>query len=685
VDTQNLTFSFLQGASPATKQFTISNAGGGRLSFTTTSAAANGGTWLSVSPANGIATPVSPVAVTITVNPTGWAPGTYTGMVKVSTTTASVNIPVAVTVTRPKPIPLLSQRGLTFTAVAQGGAVLPQSFGILNLGQGAMNWRASASTLAAGPNWLTTSSGSGVVPRPFLDVSFVEVSINAAGLAPGDYYGKVEVNVADADASIQTVAVILNVLPDGSNPGPVVRPTGLIFTGGLGSKPGSQTVLISNITARQVNFTSNALTYDGVNWLTHVPRNATVTPDQANRVVVQPDFTSLPAGIRYGVITMLFDDSSVRHLEILTVVAAADNTTASKGSARFANGCTANQLLPKFTSLANGFSVPLNQPTNVEVRIVDNCGNPLTSGTVKARFSNGDSELELRHTKDGSWSGTWQPLKTEGQVRISVIALAGQGNNVFGGRTDPPLTGNLRSGATVPLVAPGAVLNGASFVANAPVAPGSLITIFGSRLADEQVTATSSSLKTELGGSEVVLGGKPLPLLYASDGQLNAQLPYDLTVNSQQHLLVRRRAALSVPEFITVAAAQPAVFTQDQSGRGAGVIVKGTDNTPITPANPVRAGDTVVIYCTGLGTVSPAVPPGEAAAVNGPLSRTTNPVSVTIGDRQARVDYAGLTPGYTGLYQVNAVVPQGVPVGEAVAVVLSVAGQTSLPVTMAVR
>jgi uncharacterized protein (TIGR03437 family) len=62
-----------------------------------------------------------------------------------------------------------------------------------------------------------------------------------------------------------------------------------------------------------------------------------------------------------------------------------------------------------------------------------------------------------------------------------------------------------------------------------------------------------------------------------------------------------------------------------------------------------------------------------------------NPVGLTIGGVQANVLFSGLAPNFTGLYQVNAVVPDGVVPGDALPVVLSAAGVSSPPVTMAVR
>lgn len=99
---------------------------------------------------------------------------------------------------------------------------------------------------------------------------------------------------------------------------------------------------------------------------------------------------------------------------------------------------------------------------------------------------------------------------------------------------------------------------------------------------------------------------------------------------------------------------------------------------------PAAAGDGIVIYCTGLGQVSPAVNAGVPVPAS-PLSQTTNAVTVTIGGHPAPVSFAGLAPGFTGLYQVNATVPSGLTPNDAEPLTLQVAGQISPPVTMAVH
>jgi uncharacterized protein (TIGR03437 family) len=214
-----------------------------------------------------------------------------------------------------------------------------------------------------------------------------------------------------------------------------------------------------------------------------------------------------------------------------------------------------------------------------------------------------------------------------------------------------------------------------------PIAPGGLITVYGVNLADGVGQSNGLPYPQQLNGAQVLLGNQPLPILYTSTGQLNVQVPYTVPVNTQYQLTVQHGNTLSVPQSLVVAEAQPGIFTVNQQGTGQGSIVKSDEVTLAQPGTPASVGEVVVIYCTGLGAVKPAVTAGTPA----PLTDTVNPVTVTIGGKTAQVLFSGLTPGYAGLYQVNAVVPSGITTGDAVPVVLGVAGQTSPAVTIAVR
>lgn len=185
------------------------------------------------------------------------------------------------------------------------------------------------------------------------------------------------------------------------------------------------------------------------------------------------------------------------------------------------------------------------------------------------------------------------------------------------------------------------------------------------------------------------MGGEELPLLFVSDGQINAVVPFDLAPKTQYQLIVQRGTAISVPVTVTVMAAQPAILSANGSGSGQGHIyrIDSAGSAALADAQtPAQAGEVLIIYCAGLGTVDPNVPAGAGSLPGGPVSNTTAPVSLTIGGQPAHVSFAGLAPGFAGLYQINAVVPGGVAAGNQVPVTISVAGQSSTSaITMAVQ
>lgn len=267
-----------------------------------------------------------------------------------------------------------------------------------------------------------------------------------------------------------------------------------------------------------------------------------------------------------------------------------------------------------------------------------------------------------------------------GVATISVTAFNSTSTALQSGQQS--LSGTLGAG-TIPTVTAGGVVHAASDVAGVPIAPGGLITLYGSNLSNATTQASTLPLPQELNGTRVLLGDLPLPILYTSNGQINVQVPFNTPVNTQYQISVQRDNLLSVPEQLVIAAGQPGVFTVNQQGTGQGVIYKSDGVTLAQPGTPASAGETVVLYCTGLGAVMPEIPDG-APAPPSPLSNTVNPVTVTIGGQNASVSFSGLTPGFPGLYQINAVVPAGIT-GDAVPVVVGVAGQSSRQVTMAVQ
>jgi uncharacterized protein (TIGR03437 family) len=680
VATKSLSYTFAQGAQQIQQRILIGNSGGGTLNYQAAASTNSGGNWLSVTQDEAGATLSTPDLLTVAVDPSGLSPGTYTGAITI-TANAMVTIPVTVVVNAVEQTILLSQTGLTFTAVANGGIVPPQTFGILNSGTGVMDWSVSSTTVTGG-SWLSVTPNSGNTDASSLNVPLVTVSVNAAGVAPGQYSGQIQVTSMTANNAPQFVSVILNVLPAGSNPGPLVLPTGLIFTQAAGGTPAaSQTITLSNLTASQETFTTGTLTDDGANWFTVAPTTGTASPTQATTLTVSVSSTGLTPAIRQGVLTILFQDGSVRTVNVLFLLANGGVSSSERASRPLttAASCTPTKLLPLLTSLGSQFTVPAAWPNTLQAQVVDDCGNPQVTGTVVASFSNGDPPLPLISLKNGDWTGTWQV----GNASASIIAVTVNADDpVLGISGSVSVSGSLQSSVNAPVMLPGGVVNTASYAPSTPLSPGTMIAIFGYNLANGTSNAQAFPLPSQLSGTLVTIGGVPAPLLYAGSGQVNAVIPYGLPENINTQVIVQQGNEYTVPYSIVMGAADPGIFTATASGSGQGVIVAPNGNFA-QPGNPAHAGDEITIYAAGLGNTNPGAMTGLAATVM-PLLQVVAPVSLTIGGQNARVDFAGLAPGFTGLYQINAAVPSGVS-GSAVPVVLTVGGQPSPPVTMAVQ
>jgi len=152
-------------------------------------------------------------------------------------------------------------------------------------------------------------------------------------------------------------------------------------------------------------------------------------------------------------------------------------------------------------------------------------------------------------------------------------------------------------------------------------------------------------------------------------------------------LLVQRGTTYSVPVQIDMAQAQPAFFSSSGLPGAAGLIVDypagGGAPHSVSAGAPAHAGDTIVLYCTGLGPVNPGV--GDGAAPGQQLSKAVATAHLMVGGQSAQVNFAGLTPGFAGLYQVNAVVPPGAQTGASVPVTVTIDGQTSPLITIAIQ
>ncbi len=680
VDQASLAFGLTSSSPRDSRRLTIRNAGGGQLPFTAT-ATTQVGSWLSLS-ANGGTAAGTAISLLASADSAGLAPGTYTGTITIRSAAGDVNINVTMSFASAPVFLVLSPAGLTFRAIAGGPAPPAQSFAVAVQGAGSINY-AAATTTVSGGNWLTVApnGGSATDAAP----GTLTVRADPAGLAAGDYYGQVDVVAPGVVNSPQSVLVVLSVAAPTGAPSAAVSPTGLIFVGRPGgAAPASKNVAIANTGLQALQFTATAEFFGGRAWFTLPVGGGVIASGQTTQLEVRPAIAGLAASIYIGEVRIqIVGESSVRRIAGVLVLAPDAVTSVSGLPARSAGACVPTRLQPVFTLLGADFQTAASWPTPIEVQVVDDCGDPMRTGSVVASFSNGDPVIPLLHLRDGRWSGTWPARNTRSAISIEALAQTAApaltGTATIGGAVQP--------NPSVPQIAAGGIYNSASFAPNTPLAPGSFITIFGAGLANSATVAESLPLPSSLGGAQGVVGGLRLSLFYASDGQLNAILPFGLAPNVPHQLILRRGSAVSAPETVMIAEAQPGVFTRDQSGGGQGVVVAaradGSTFFP-EPGTPASAGNVLVIYCTGLGAVNPPVRAGEAAPFD-TLSPTVRNVAVTIGGVAADVAFAGVTPGFAGLYQVNVTVPAGVAPGDDVPVVLTSANQVSRTVTIAVR
>ncbi|HEY2016366.1 MAG TPA: hypothetical protein VGH38_22835, partial [Bryobacteraceae bacterium] len=203
------------------------------------------------------------------------------------------------------------------------------------------------------------------------------------------------------------------------------------------------------------------------------------------------------------------------------------------------------------------------------------------------------------------------------------------------------------------------VLNSADFTK--PVAPGGLISIFGSALSPMTLSSTDTPLPTVLADSCLTVNGVIVHVSFVSPTQINAQLPFQ--IDGSAEMVLRTPGGISDALRFTILPAAPSVFRSGTAGPQTGIptIVRATNNELVTVSNPVHPNDRITIYLTGMGQTTPGIPDGSAAPSD-PLSTPLLPATVTLGGTGLFVDFAGLAPGMVGVYQINATVPfKGIP------------------------
>jgi uncharacterized protein (TIGR03437 family) len=261
---------------------------------------------------------------------------------------------------------------------------------------------------------------------------------------------------------------------------------------------------------------------------------------------------------------------------------------------------------------------------------------------------------------------------SDGSFSLSSYTVrAASGAGALVGIGQGPLIGIVAALRSPSFTGSGVYLNPTGVVNAASSAPftsgvvrGEFLTLYGTNLAPSVATAQVPFPAT-VNGVQVMINGRPAPVYYVSPTQVSAIVPYATELSNAQIQVINNGTTSNTVTSL-VKAASPGLFTNPPGGTGYGALLHA-DFSVVTTDHPAKAGETVLVYLTGLGDVSPAVSEGTAAP-SSPTSNVASPLAVyfTGGStsNKGTVSYAGLAPGFAGLYQINVQIPATLASGD---------------------
>ena len=222
---------------------------------------------------------------------------------------------------------------------------------------------------------------------------------------------------------------------------------------------------------------------------------------------------------------------------------------------------------------------------------------------------------------------------------------------------------------------PIAVVNGASFQARFPIAPGSLASAFpreGTLSVVGMAQAQALPLPTELNGVRVLVNQVAAPLVFVSAGQINFQLPYG-TPSGRVPVQVTAGGNTIGSGSIDVFEISPALFVLDQAGIPQGAILN-QNSTVNSQTSRARRGEVIQIFATGQGPVSST--PSDGAPPSA-LTTTATPPRAYVSVAEAQVEFSGLSPEFPGVWQLNIRIPDRTYISGQVPLVVTINGVES--------
>ncbi|MDQ6700033.1 MAG: S8 family serine peptidase [Acidobacteriota bacterium] len=294
-------------------------------------------------------------------------------------------------------------------------------------------------------------------------------------------------------------------------------------------------------------------------------------------------------------------------------------------------------------------------------RLLDQFGVPVTDAPVTFRATSGGGQIDAQRGAD---------TRTDiyGIAAGFVILGSQPGDQVFTATAGSLTQDFILTAKTPATIASNGVVNAASFQVGRGLAPGSYITINGVNLSPTSRSFVTPYLPISLLGVSVSFdvpsAGISVPgrISYASDTQINVQIPWELRGQSSASMKVTIDGISSALYTVPLSDYSPALFEFTDAGSGQLIAAAVQGPQIITSARPAQRGQVVSLYANGLGPVNNQPASGEPSPAQ-PLADSRVLPTVTIGGRQAPVSFSGLAPGFVGLYQLNVTVPADASAG----------------------
>jgi uncharacterized protein (TIGR03437 family) len=603
VSPNTLTYNITPGETPAPQTVQLTSAT--PVSFTV----GNVALYLPISPLSG----KTPATLSVPLNVADLTPGTHIDYVQIITGSTSAELTVTVNVGT---ITLSSATtALAYAYPATSGSPLTQTVTI------SQSSGAAAVPLVVTPSvpWLTATVSGDIVT----------ITANPDGLSEGSVTGNV---VISSPLGANTVTIPVTFTLNSQPPGLLsVSPTALAFTYQIGGATLLPQVLTISALPAGSTLTVSAF---GASWLS-------VTSEGV--VSVNPQ--GLVAGVYTGSVRVSGTNIANAPYFVPVTLTVAPQPTFGISPANLTFSYQPGGAAPASQTLALASTVSNYVAASANVSWLSI--SPAAAAVAPSTPSGFTITAVPGSLGNGSYSG--------------VITLVGGG--AVPQTVTVPVTLDIAAVA-IPVLT--AITNAESYAASAG-SPGGLIALWGTGLGPNIAVplqlATSTTVATTAGGTQVLANGIPCPILFSSDYQVNAVLPFSLAGQTSTLISVSYQGVTSNTLTLALEPAAPGLFSLDGSGQGGGAILN-SDLSVNTQSNPAAAGSIIVLYGAGAGQTNPPSADGAIVPPTSPIPAPVLPVTATIAGQPADILYAGDAPDLvSGVLQVNVVIPPGTPSG----------------------